>query len=91
MPEIVAAVLLGQTQRINELVQARKKVADEFSRIISQCDWLTPQKIYPNSTHSYWAYPLLLDRNDLEWETFVEKFYFFQTKIICVVMSTLYQ
>ena len=80
MPEIVAAVLLGQTQRINELVQARKKVADEFSRIISQCDWLTPQKIYPNSTHSYWAYPLLLERNDLEWETFVEKFHFFGGK-----------
>jgi perosamine synthetase len=74
MPEIVAAVVLGQTQRVNELVKVRKKVALEFSRITEQCDWLIPQKIYPNSTHSYWAYPLLLERKDLEWENFVEKF-----------------
>jgi perosamine synthetase len=80
MPEIVAAVVLGQTQRVNELVKARKKVADEFSQIIKRCDWLRPQKIYPNSTHSYWAYPVLLERNDLDWESFVEKFKFFGGK-----------
>jgi perosamine synthetase len=80
MSEIVAALVLGQTQRANSLVNIRKKAAFEISYIIKNCDWLKPQGIYPNSTHSYWAYPVLLQRNDITWELFVEKFKFFGGK-----------
>ena len=80
MPEIVAALVLGQTQRANELVNIRKVIADLFFNEVNKCDWLKPQSVYPNSTHSYWAFPVLLGRNDISWEIFVERFKLFGGK-----------
>ncbi len=80
MPEIAAALVLAQTHRANELVNRRTKIADLFFNEVNKCDWLKPQSIYPNSTHSYWAFPVLLGRDDFSWEIFVEKFKFFGGK-----------
>ena len=44
MPELCAAVGLGQLERLEELVQRRVDVANLFIDAIGDCDWLMPQR-----------------------------------------------
>ena len=44
MPEIVAAVCLGQLENYKYIVKKRQNVADRFSKEIIDCSWLKPQK-----------------------------------------------
>ena len=61
MPELCAAVALGQLEHLDELVEMRKKVAAGYAKITKGCTWLTPQKVPREYDHSYWAYVLRLD------------------------------
>jgi perosamine synthetase len=74
MPEIVGAVVLGQVLRANQLLSTRLKAARGIEAVVSECDWLQPQGIYKNSTHSYWAYPVVLDIGKIPWDLFYQKF-----------------
>jgi len=74
MSEITAAVVLGQTERIDELTKVRMNSAHILSEAVANCDWIKPQAIYDNSTHSYWAFPLTIEREDVSWKDFSNKF-----------------
>jgi perosamine synthetase len=74
MPEIVGAVVLGQVLRANQLLSTRLKAARGIEEVVSECDWLQPQGIYKNSTHSYWAFPVVLDIGQIPWDLFYQKF-----------------
>lgn len=74
MSELNAAVILGQTERIQELVSIRVKSASAMKDIVESCDWLKSQGIYENSTHSYWAFPVTIERPDVKWLDFSNKF-----------------
>ena len=43
MPELCAAVALGQLERVDELVQRRIDVANLFLEIVNKTDWITAQ------------------------------------------------
>ena len=74
MPELCSAVLLGQLERLEKLVQRRIDVALRFNEIIRNCDWLRPQKVPKECVHSYWTFVTLLDHKNISWYDFRKKF-----------------
>jgi perosamine synthetase len=76
MPDLCAAVALGQLERLEELVKARKQCAETVSAVIQNCSWLKPQAVPPGFEHSYYTFAmrLLTNRVDFTWHDFRKKF-----------------
>src|SRR5262249_44598043 len=75
MPELCAAVLLAQVERLEELIAARVECASFYSATLKGCDWLTPQAVPANFAHSYWTYALRLEPNSgINWRDFRNKY-----------------
>jgi perosamine synthetase len=80
MSDLTAAVVLGQIERSDDLIDVRKKVGQELFSQVQDMDWLRPQASYENSEHSFWAAPMLLEREDITWQQFRDKFMEFSGK-----------
>lgn len=74
MPELCAAVALGQFERIDDLVERRQKVARLFSEVIDGCPWLIPQKAEAEYDNAYWSYAVVLEHPDITWYQFRDTF-----------------
>ena len=76
MSELCAAVALAQLERLPELVALRGLSARILNdAITSSCsEWLKPQAIPGGVTHSWWSYVLKLDRRDVSWYDFRDRF-----------------
>lgn len=74
MPELCAAVALGQLERLNELVQRRIDVANLFLEAIGDCAWLKSQHTPEYCVNSYWAFTVRLVHPSLEWVAFRKKY-----------------
>ena len=61
MPEFTAAVACAQLERVDELVELRKKTAEIFMDVMRDCDYLTPQENLPNTVNSYYALGVVYD------------------------------
>jgi perosamine synthetase len=74
LPEIAAAVALGELERLEELVEMRKLCARFFDEVVKDCKWLIPQRTPAGYIHSYWTYSARITRDDLDWAEFRRKF-----------------
>lgn len=74
MSELSAAVALGQVLRVKSLVGVRRRTAAAIEASLQGCSWLIPQGISQNSRSSFWSFAVLLDREDISWEKFVDTF-----------------
>ncbi len=74
MPEICAAVALGQLERLDELVERRMDVAHLFIEAIGNCTWLKPQVTPAHCINSYWSLAVRLVHPDMQWTAFRRKF-----------------
>ncbi|MDD2707768.1 MAG: DegT/DnrJ/EryC1/StrS family aminotransferase [Verrucomicrobiae bacterium] len=76
MPELCAAVALGQAVRLEEFVQKRMAAAKCYLDAMAGCDWLIPQKVPEDRVHSYWAFVVRLDAASIgvDWQTFRKKY-----------------
>lgn len=75
IPELCAAVALGQLERLEELVRARQTAARAFAEVIEGHDWLVPQHVPSDYIHSYWTYAVrLAGRPGVGWRDFVGEF-----------------
>ncbi|MBI5456416.1 DegT/DnrJ/EryC1/StrS family aminotransferase [Candidatus Kaiserbacteria bacterium] len=74
MPELCAAVALGQLEHLDELADRRIDVAELFMEAIGDCSWLKVQETPAYATHSYWAFPVRLVDPSIEWVLFRKKF-----------------
>jgi perosamine synthetase len=74
MPDLCAAVALGQLENAKELVQRRVDVAELFIDAMKECTWLKPQKTPEDCTNSYWGLAVRLTREDIPWKDFRKKF-----------------
>ncbi len=77
MSDLQAAVALEQTERMEELVAKRIKVAELFLDVVKDCPFLIPQYTPPDYVNSYWT---LVCRFEAEiagcsWEEFRQKFF----------------
>jgi perosamine synthetase len=75
MPELCAAVALAQTERIEELVDARVRSAGMLRDALSGCSWLLPQATPPDMVNSYWTFVVrLADDAPASWHGFRDRF-----------------
>jgi perosamine synthetase len=70
MSELQAAVLLGQLERAEELVQQRIKVARLFDEVINGSDLLIRQAEPEGYKNTYWSYSVILDSKHPETDWF---------------------
>ena len=74
LPEIAAAVALGELERVEELVEMRQACAACFAEVVCDCDWLVPQKTPDECIHASWVYAIRILRDDIDWAAFRRKF-----------------
>lgn len=74
MPEMCAAVALGQLENLDALVNRRREVAAMFREAIEGCGWLVAQKVPPECEHSYWTFAAKIDAKSVKWHDFRKKF-----------------
>ncbi|MCC7351664.1 MAG: DegT/DnrJ/EryC1/StrS family aminotransferase [Phycisphaerales bacterium] len=74
LPELCAAVALGQLENLDELVRRRTEAAGLLHAAVAGCPWLTPQKTPANCVHSWWTYVVALDTQRIAWRTFRDAF-----------------
>lgn len=72
--DLCGAVALAQLERLEELVEMRKRAASHFSEAIEGISWLKPQKVPEGYVHSYWAFVVELDTDRVAWQEFRKKF-----------------
>lgn len=76
MSELKSAVILGQLERINELVDVRVKAGEIFDEAIEGSDILIKQKTPDYCKNSFWAYSMILDTKnpEIDWYKFRDNF-----------------
>jgi len=75
MPELCAAVALGQMERLHELVEIRKAVAALYANAVHGCNWLVPQAVPEGYAHSYWTYVVKLENaGEFGWRDFRKRY-----------------
>ena len=74
LPEMAAALALGEFERLDELVEMRLEVTRRLQQVEAGCEWLVPQRTPPEYVHSWWTYTVRLDRADIAWTDFRRKF-----------------
>ena len=73
MPNIVAAVCLGQLESYKSIISRRQKIAKLFRNAIKGCSWLIEQKIPAHSSHTHYTFSVRYFGNDyyrLNWKSF---------------------
>jgi len=63
LSELCCAVLLGQLERLEELVQIRLDSAKALAEAVAGCRWLVPQKVPTGNVHAYWTFACRLSED----------------------------
>ncbi len=77
MNAITAAVGLAQFERIDFLVERRKKVGEMFLDAIKGCSWIKSQVVPDHSVHTYFTFGLLylgLQEKGISWKEFYNRY-----------------
>ena len=76
MSEVQSAVMLGQLERIKELVDIRIKVGEIFDEVVAGSPIVTKQHTPDYCINSYWGYSMILntDKPEIDWYRFRDLF-----------------
>jgi len=76
LPEVAAAVGLGQIEKIDWFVKKRVKMAKMYSDVIisENCKWLIPQHVPKRDHNSYYAYAVKLTHKKVSWDEFRKRY-----------------
>ena len=76
MSEVQSAVMLGQLERIKELVDIRIKVGEIFDEVVAGSPIVTKQHTPDYCINSYWGYSMVLntDKPEIDWYRFRDLF-----------------
>lgn len=74
MSDLVGAVALAQTERMEELCQMRMECGSILEQAADGCDWLLPQYTPEECVHAYWALTIRMTNTDITWYDFRRKF-----------------
>ena len=75
LPELCAAVALGQLERLEELVELRQRIGELYLEAIADSPLLVSQKVPDDYVHSYWAFAVRYEGQPfgISWRTFRDK------------------
>jgi perosamine synthetase len=76
LPEVAAAMGLGQLEKLDWFVSLRKKMASKFLDVIKElkCKWLVPQEVPEGDVNSYYTFAAKYTRSDVSWTDFRRKY-----------------
>jgi perosamine synthetase len=74
MPEFNAAIALAQLEQLDNKVSTRIKVANEYLRVIKNIEFIIPQSVPHNYTHSYYSLACKWEHPSISWFEFRDKF-----------------
>ncbi len=77
LPEVVAAVGLAQTERIDFLVEKRQQIAAKYLKALRGCDWVIPQRVPKEYVNSYYTFAVRYEgekKRGVSWHDFRKKF-----------------
>lgn len=74
MSDVVGAVALAQTERMEELCAMRREVGKILEQATQGCSWLIPQYTPDECVHAYWALAVRLADPEISWYDFRRKF-----------------
>ena len=74
MSDVVGAVALAQTERMEQLCDMRKASGKIIEEAAAGCDWLIPQYTPAECEHAYWAVAIRMVNPDITWYDFRKKF-----------------
>ena len=77
LPEVCAAIGLAQLEDLDNKVNRRIKIAQMYENVLSNIDWIIPQKVHVNSQSVYWSYAVKYlgeEQFGISWEKFYEMF-----------------
>lgn len=77
LPEFNAAIAFAQLERIEELIDLRIKSAKLFMEVMSDCDYLIPQKVPAGYTNSYYTLGVVYEGEKsigVSWENFRKEY-----------------
>jgi len=76
MSEVNAAVALGQLERLEDLVEQRRRVAELFESAIRGFEYVRQQFTPKGYVNSYWTYAMVLEKENQshDWYTFRDLF-----------------
>ena len=75
MPELCAAVALAQLERLDELVDARRRAAALLLEAMNRCSWLIPQRTPDGSIHACWTVAArIVPEAGISWHAFRDRF-----------------
>ena len=77
MTPLTACVGLAQLERINELVDRRKKVASFFLEAVKNCDWMIPQGTINRANNTYLTVGFKYlgeEQRSIKWKIFYDKY-----------------
>lgn len=92
MPEVAAAIGLAQVERIEYFVRLRQKIAEMYSEVVKDCDWLIPQYVPPEYEHTYYTYVVKFESDivGVSWQDFRKKYIEFGGDGIYAAWSLVY-
>lgn len=74
MSDVVGAVALAQTERMEELCNCRMQAGRILEDAVTGCDWLIPQRTPNECVNAYWTTAIRIDNPSVDWYTFRRKF-----------------
>jgi perosamine synthetase len=75
LSDLCSAMMLGQVERLDELVDVRLQSAECLEQAHQGCKWLIPQTVPEGYVHSYWTWACrLADDVPFSWHDFRRKY-----------------
>lgn len=74
MPEVAAAIGLAQTERYEYFVNTRESIGLEMFDVVSNSDFMVPQKKIKGSRNTYWTFASRFTHTEVTWQEFRKKF-----------------
>lgn len=76
LPEVAAAMGLGQLEKIDWFVEKRIKMASLYNEVIdsNNCEWLVSQKVPKGDVNSYYTFAMKFIKDDVDWSTFRKQY-----------------
>jgi len=66
MTELQGAVALAQLHKVRDIVARRRKAGGLLTKLISDVEGVNPPEIMPSAAHSYWLYPITINKEILK-------------------------
>jgi perosamine synthetase len=74
LPEVCAAMGVAQLEKLDMLIDMRKKIGALYQEAVKGCPWIQPQKNPEGLVNSYWTYVFAIDTKKVSWEQFRKTF-----------------